>query len=178
MSFYFEKSFANSYPVILWLMLLTDFRIKSFILIMTLWYGSISALLALCDGNTPVHSGFYKGLITWSFDIFSDLQLNARLNMACNCTHWPVCDVTVLEQPLSTWTSCHICKIAGCACAGNAGDVFPASAGKRSRHYGTCVTHVPRCMPGSLTSGFLWSQCGENVIGIPVHAQPTILRIL
>ena len=23
-------------------------------------------------------------------------------------------------------------------------------------HYGTCVTHVPRCMPGSLTTGFLW----------------------
>ena len=24
-------------------------------------------------------------------------------------------------------------------------------------HHGTCVTHVPWCMPGSLTSGFLWS---------------------
>ena len=23
--------------------------------------------------------------------------------------------------------------------------------------HGTCVTHVPWCMPGSLTSGFLWS---------------------
>ena len=23
-------------------------------------------------------------------------------------------------------------------------------------HYGTCVIHVPWCMPGSLTSGFLW----------------------
>ena len=25
-------------------------------------------------------------------------------------------------------------------------------------HHGTCVTHVPWCMSGSLTSGFLWSQ--------------------
>ena len=25
-------------------------------------------------------------------------------------------------------------------------------------HLGTCVTHVPWCMPGSLISGFLWSQ--------------------
>ena len=25
-------------------------------------------------------------------------------------------------------------------------------------HHGTCVTHVPWCMPGSLTSGFYWSQ--------------------
>ena len=26
------------------------------------------------------------------------------------------------------------------------------------RHHGTCVTHVPWCMPGSLTSGLLWSR--------------------
>ena len=25
-------------------------------------------------------------------------------------------------------------------------------------HHGTCMTHVPWCMPGSLTSGFLWSR--------------------
>ena len=25
-------------------------------------------------------------------------------------------------------------------------------------HHGTCVTHVPRCMPWSQTGGFLWSQ--------------------
>ena len=25
-------------------------------------------------------------------------------------------------------------------------------------HHGTCVTHVPWCMPGSRTSGFLWSR--------------------
>ena len=25
-------------------------------------------------------------------------------------------------------------------------------------HHGTCVTHVQRCMPGSLTSGFLWNR--------------------
>ena len=24
-------------------------------------------------------------------------------------------------------------------------------------HHDTCVTHVPWCMPGSLTSGFIWS---------------------
>ena len=25
-------------------------------------------------------------------------------------------------------------------------------------HHGTCVTHVPWCLPGSLSSGFLWSR--------------------
>ena len=29
-------------------------------------------------------------------------------------------------------------------------------------HHGTCVTHVPWCMPGSLTSGFFWSQLREK----------------
>ena len=32
----------------------------------------------------------------------------------------------------------------------------------RDIHHGTCVTHVPWCMPGSLTSGFLWSRCREK----------------
>ena len=29
-------------------------------------------------------------------------------------------------------------------------------------HHGTCVTHVPWCMTGSLTSGFLWSRWREK----------------
>ena len=34
-------------------------------------------------------------------------------------------------------------------------------------HHGTYVTHVPWCMPGSLTSSFLWNRSRGNVIGIP-----------
>ena len=52
------------------------------------------------------------------------------------------------------WAPCQIRKIAGCACAGNAGNVF-------SRHRGlaipTCITARAWCMPGSLTSSFIWS---------------------
>ena len=29
-------------------------------------------------------------------------------------------------------------------------------------HHGTCVTHLPWCMPGSLTSGFLWNRWRGN----------------
>ena len=44
-----------------------------------------------------------------------------------------------------TWASCQIRKIASCACAGNAGNVFPATAVRDpDMHHGTCVTHVPR----------------------------------
>ena len=31
-----------------------------------------------------------------------------------------------------------------------------------SMHHCTCVTHVPSCMQGSLTSGFLWSRMREK----------------
>ena len=35
-------------------------------------------------------------------------------------------------------------------------------------HHGTCVMHVPWCMSGSLSNGFLWSRWGgENVPGTP-----------
>ena len=56
------------------------------------------------------------------------------------------------------WASCQIPEIAGCACDGNAWNVFRASAGWRSKHASRHVTHVPWCMSGSLASGFLWSQ--------------------
>ena len=47
-----------------------------------------------------------------------------------------------------------------------------------SMHHGTCVTHVPWCMPESLTSGFLWSRvAGKTFPAFPPHAQPTILHI-
>ena len=59
-------------------------------------------------------------------------------------------------------------------------------------HHGTCVTHVPWCMPGLLTSGFLWSRCqgkrsrrmrnprfcvsGKRSIGLWTHLYPGALR--
>ena len=80
---------------------------------------------------------------------------------------------------LSSWASYQIRKIAGCACAGNAGNVFPRRRFQRKllvsdpgMHHGTCVTHVPWCMSGSLTCGD-----GENVPGIPGACAPAILRI-
>ena len=54
--------------------------------------------------------------------------------------------------------SCQMRKIAGCACAENAGNLFSAiGVSDPGMHHDTCVTYVLWCMPGSLTSGFLWS---------------------
>ena len=60
---------------------------------------------------------------------------------------------------IKIWASYQIRKIASCACAGNAGSVFPAPRVRDpDMHHGTCVTHVPWCMLGSLTSRLPWSR--------------------
>ena len=57
------------------------------------------------------------------------------------------------------WVSYQMRKCAGCSWAGNAGNVFPAPNSEKTlnsdpgMHHGTCVTHVPLCMSGSLTRG-------------------------
>ena len=67
------------------------------------------------------------------------------------------------------WTYYQIRKFAGCACAGNAGNVFLTTDFKRKplisdsgMHHGRCITHVPWCMSRSLTRG-----AGENNPDIP-----------
>ena len=76
---------------------------------------------------------------------------------------------TVCVTHIPQLASYQIREIAGCACAGNAGNVFPRHWLQRkplvsdpSMHHGTCVTHVPWCMLGLLTCGG-----GENVTAIP-----------
>ena len=72
------------------------------------------------------------------------------------------------------WASYQIRKIAGCACAGNAGNVSPRRRFQRKplvsdpgMHHGTYMTHVPWCMPGSLACSD-----GETFPAFPAHAHP------
>ena len=60
-----------------------------------------------------------------------------------------------VSSPLASYL---ICKIAGCACAGLPGTFSPPrQVSDPDMHDVTSVTHVPWCIPGSLTSAFLWS---------------------
>ena len=70
---------------------------------------------------------------------------------------------------LLPWASCQIWKTAGAHAPGMPGTFSPPSgASYPDMHHGTCVTHVPWCMPGSLTNDFpLESAVRENVPGIP-----------
>ena len=75
--------------------------------------------------------------------------------------------------------SCQIRKIAGAHAPGMPGTFSPSPrVSDPDMHHGTCVTHVPWCISGSLTSGFLWNRRrGKTFPAFPVHAQPAILRI-
>ena len=81
-----------------------------------------------------------------------------------------------VRQP---WASCQIRKIAGAHAPGIPGTLSPSpQVSDPDMHHGTCVTHVPWCMPGSLTSGSLWNwRRGKTFPAFPAHAQPAMLRI-
>ena len=83
------------------------------------------------------------------------------------------------NSAIDTWASCKIRKIAGAHAPGMPGTFSPPpEASDTDMHHDTCVSHVPWCMPGSLTSGFLWSRRrGKTFPAFPVHAQPAMLRI-
>ena len=83
------------------------------------------------------------------------------------------------ETKCAAWASCQIRKIAGAHAPGMPGTCYPSpQVSDTDMHHGTCITHVPWCMPGSLTSSFLWNRRrGKTFPAFPAHAQPAILRI-
>ena len=90
----------------------------------------------------------------------------------------PVCDIR-WHTPVMPWASCQMRKIASAHAPGMPGTFSPPPrVNDPDMHHGTCLTHVPWCMPGSLTRGFLWSRRrGKTLPAFPAHAQPAILRI-
>ena len=120
----------------------------------------------------PLWNHIYRSFIS---KIYFDSE-SSRFYMGCNYLSMPW---RQWQFNQTAWTSCQIRKIAGCACTGNVGNIFPRNRLQRKllvsepgMHHGTCVTHVPWCMSGSLTRGG-W----ENVTGIPGACAPAILRI-
>ena len=88
-------------------------------------------------------------LFSWNIFILTEFLLSAMI--------WGfIHDTAALVRERSSY---QIHEIAGCACARNAGNLSPPpQASYPDMHHGTCVTHVPWCMPGSLTSVFIWNR--------------------
>ena len=86
--------------------------------------------------------------------------------------------LSVNRYDVHAWAFCQIHKIADCACAGNAGNVFPAIAVQRSRHASRHLRDARAVVhTGSLTGGLPWSRWRwETFPAFPAHAQPAILR--
>ena len=89
-----------------------------------------------------------------------------------NCLH----NRHIVDPP---WASCQICKIAGCACAGNAGNVFPTTVGWWSRHASWHVRDARAVMHAGIANWrfHLNSVVGKTFPAFPAHAQPAILGI-
>ena len=124
----------------------------------------------------------------WQIVIFFNTQLcslNCPLhwNNSSSCSFietstWPL-HASVIKSYSLQWASCQIREIAGAHAPGMPGTFSPSpQVSDPDMHHGTCVTHVPWCMPGSLTSSFLWNRWrGKTFPAFPAHAQPAILRI-
>ena len=120
----------------------------------------------LCVANNDSHNVASNMFASVSlFTIFSHetwIHINFRITLC----HLP-------------WASYQIRKIAAAHAPGMPETSCPPpQESDPDMHHGTCVTHVPWCMLGSLTSGFFWSRrVGKTFPTFPAHAQPAILRI-
>ena len=98
------------------------------------------------------------------------IDVLTKMNLNISPSKWrPFCRRdTAYEDRCQAWASCQIRKIAS-AHAPEMPETFSPSpqVSDPDMHHGTCITHVPWCMPGSLTSGFLWKigGMGGNVPG-------------
>ena len=140
------------------------------------------------------HRGVYISILldrnTWEIHHQAATDIKMQVIRICETVHlYGRCCVTMclcrilmcflLNYLLKLWASCQIRKIAAAHVPGMAGSFFPSPrVSDADMHHGTCVTHVPWCMPGSLTSGFLWRRWrGKTFPAFPAHAQTAILRI-
>ena len=74
-------------------------------------------------------------------------MLGLKLNHVSKRGQW-----TCPNGPLTTYVKLRVANAPGTFCGP------PLCVTDPDMHHGTCVTHAPRCMPGSLISAFLWSR--------------------
>ena len=116
--------------------------------------------------NNVLHLCESKGYIYMIHIYVYDTQIGAWIRNYTRVKPWDV-----ITHP---WASYQIRKIAGAHAPGMPGTFSPSPhVSDPDMHHDTCVTHVPWCMPGSLTSGFIWNRRrGKTFPAFPAHAQP------
>ena len=110
----------------------------------------------------------------WTFQVISwELGYRDRIHLLASSLFqkWGMADLAIVSQPYqcdmdlnttSTWQDVPLAryvKLRVPHAPGMRGKFSPTQrVSDPDMHRGTCVTHVPWCMQGSLTSGFLWSR--------------------
>ena len=108
---------------------------------------------------------WYKQKCFWSF-IYDHISIGKPPNLALTCE---------ASYNVLSWASYHIRHAPRMQRT-----FYPPPTSKEplvsdpSMHHGTCVTHVPRCMSGSLTHVYFVGVFGINGIAIFMHISKTL----
>ena len=94
----------------------------------------------------------------WDHMCYSKTFQRARVftdQMSTDIIRNPLCSLaSMLHGPLTRYVNLWVAHAPGMP-----GTLSPPPrVSDPDMHHGACVTHVPWCMPGSLTRGFLWCQ--------------------
>ena len=88
---------------------------------------------------------------TWNFGLISNsIEMSLVERAPGNMTRWQ----RHPHGPLARYLKLRVVHVPGMPGTFSP----PPRVSDLGMHHGTCVTHVPGCMPGSLTGGFLWSR--------------------
>ena len=124
----------------------------------TAWRGNAFCIIISLWGDTSVTNGVPSWRASnaklWCF-IMLNVHHSDVMTLSASLSF---CDgnLRVANGFLSQWAPCQIRKLRVVHVPGMFSP--PPRVSDPDMHHGTCVTHVPWCMLGSLTSGFLWSR--------------------
>ena len=97
----------------------------------------------LLDSHDPMFTPYCNGWVSPDYDD-SDLFVSESISPVRRSSHGPLARCVKLRVA-------HAPGMPGTLSP-------PLRVSDPDMHHGTCVTHVPWCMPGSVTSCFLWSR--------------------
>ena len=104
---------------------------------------------------------------TQMYDLINESKVIGQSGPRIQYMNVDMCNKWILHRTLTRYVKLRVAHAPGMPGTFSP----PPLVSDTGMHHGTCVTHVPWCTSGSLTPGG-----GENVPGIPAHAQPAILR--
>ena len=113
---------------------------------------------------TNFYHWLHQYLSKWQFHCSQWRKLNQMATFPFQCSAWGLCHTThgavaatsvqSLHGPLTRYVKLRVAHAPGMPGTFSP----PPRVSDADMHHGTCVAHVPWCMSGSLTSGFLWSR--------------------